>query len=517
MAVLTAGRLALVVGASWHELVSENEATNAVLGLAFALLGVLAVADRPRNGLSWLFVAEGIVQRFRNGDAVLRAQVGWLLLALAVNLAVSFLPSELPGLVAAGLMVLALGLAVVRYRLYAVERLFNRAAVYGALTAGVVGIFAIFAWLIGGRLNDTVFGTVLAAVVVALGVGPAREWLQRLVDRLMYGRRSDPYGALAGLGRQLEQAPAETGLLSSIAAGVADALRLPYVAISLADEAAPAAVSGILRGRSVDLPLVHASEQIGQLTVGLRRGERRLTERDTALLADFARLVAVAAKEVSLAADLRRSRERLVIAREEVRRRLRRELHDGVGPALAGLALGVGAANRAVARGDATAGPLLVDTVSTARTAGRQHRGRDRHGLSRGRGRRGILDSGPSGHDRLAGRGTVVCRARRALGAGQRPQRRSGTRSRPGHRADDRRQQPSRRRSRPYELLRLGRAAACTCRRYGRNGCRRLPGSTDRFGRPYARGGQSCRDRHRRWPVHRHGASAERECAGGRW
>jgi two-component system, NarL family, sensor kinase len=176
---------------------------------------------------------------------------------------VSFLPSELPGLVAAALMVLALSLAVVRYRLYDVERLFNRAVVYGALTAGVIGIFVIFAWLIGGRLNDTAFGTVLAAVIVALGIGPAREWLQRLVDRLMYGRRSDPYGALAGLGRQLEQAPAETGLLTSIAAGLADALRLPYVAISLADEEAPAAISGTLRGRSVDLPLVHAGQPAG--------------------------------------------------------------------------------------------------------------------------------------------------------------------------------------------------------------------------------------------------------------
>jgi two-component system NarL family sensor kinase len=495
VAVLTAARLALIVGASWQELVSENEATNAILGLAFGLLGALAVADRPRNGLSWLFVAEGstnaltvlaarwvsyaeqgrpeaplvglaawvgayiwmpgfvlalvvlpliyptgswpsprwrfvgrvaliftgaalllafttnepiegsypgftnplglfpwsdsgtpirvvvalavgfaliglvaLVQRFRHGGPIMRAQVGWLFLALAINLAVNFLPSELPSLVAAALLVLALGLAVVRYRLYAVERVFNRTAVYGALTAGVVGIFAIFAWLVGGRLNDTVFGTVLAAAVVALGVGPAREWLQRLVDRAMYGRRSDPYGALAGLGRQLEQAPAESGLLTSIAAGVADALRLPYVAIILADEETPAAIFGTLRGRSVDLPLVHASQQIGQLTVGLRRGERRLTERDTALLADFARLVAAAAKEVSLAADLRRSRERLVIAREEERRRLRRELHDGVGPALAGLALGVGAANRAVARGDATAGPLL--TRVEAETAG---------------------------------------------------------------------------------------------------------------------------------------------------
>jgi two-component system, NarL family, sensor kinase len=70
VAVLTAGRLALIDHASWAEVVGENEAANAILGLTFGLLGALAVVNRPRNGLSWLFVAEGQV----NALAVLAAR-----------------------------------------------------------------------------------------------------------------------------------------------------------------------------------------------------------------------------------------------------------------------------------------------------------------------------------------------------------------------------------------------------------------------------------------------------------
>jgi two-component system, NarL family, sensor kinase len=70
VAVLTAGRLALIDHASWAEVVGENEAANAILGLTFGLLGALAVVNRPRNALSWLFVAEGQV----NALAVLAAR-----------------------------------------------------------------------------------------------------------------------------------------------------------------------------------------------------------------------------------------------------------------------------------------------------------------------------------------------------------------------------------------------------------------------------------------------------------
>ena len=177
----------------------------------------------------------------------------------------------------------------------------------------------------------------------------------------MYGQRSNPYAALAGISQHLDQASSDTGALSAVAAAIADALRLPYVAITLSGASAPAATVGVLEYESVELPLRHGGTEVGQLIVGLRRGERRLSSRDEILLADIARLAAAAAHEVILAADLRRSRERLIVTREEERRRLRRELHDGLGPALAGMALGVAAAGRAAQRGDPNAAGLLTN------------------------------------------------------------------------------------------------------------------------------------------------------------
>jgi signal transduction histidine kinase len=297
--------------------------------------------------------------RFRQGDPRERAQIGWLFLALLFNLAVSALPAEWPGLVGAAFISVALGFAVLRHGLYDLERVFNRAAVYGAVTTAVVAVFALFAGLLGNRINDNALGAVLASIVVALGIGPAREWLQRSVDRLMYGEQLNPYGALASIARQLEETPEGSSVLAAVTTAVSETLRLPYAGIILSGQSKPVVSCGTRPDRTVALPLVHAGHEVGQLSVGLRRGERTLSWRDKALLADFARLVAAAAHEVTLASDLRRSRERLVMAREEERRRLRRELHDGVGPALAGLALEVAAANRAASRGDPSATVLL--------------------------------------------------------------------------------------------------------------------------------------------------------------
>jgi signal transduction histidine kinase len=97
------------------------------------------------------------------------------------------------------------------------------------------------------------------------------------------------------------------------------------------------------------------------LVVGLRRGETELASADRELLSVFARQVGVAAHGVLVTHDLRRSRERIVLAREEERRRLRRDLHDGVGPALAGIALGLETAGRAARRESSSTVGLIAD------------------------------------------------------------------------------------------------------------------------------------------------------------
>jgi two-component system, NarL family, sensor kinase len=140
---------------------------------------------------------------------------------------------------------------------------------------------------------------------------------------------------------------------------VRDTLRLPYAAVYLTGEDRPACESGDRPAHTADFPLSHAGAQIGVLQVGLRRGETALSAADARLLGAFARQAGVAAHGVRLTRDLRRSRERLVVAREEERRRLRRDLHDGLGPALAGITLGLETAARTTAREESAVAPLL--------------------------------------------------------------------------------------------------------------------------------------------------------------
>jgi signal transduction histidine kinase len=137
-------------------------------------------------------------------------------------------------------------------------------------------------------------------------------------------------------------------------------LRLPYAAIQLANEPAPACSSGEPPAGTATFPLAHAGNEVGVLVVGLRRGETDLAGADLQLLSAFAQQIGVAALGVRVTRDLRRSRERLVLAREEERRRLRRDLHDGVGPALAGIALGLETAGRAAEREASSISELLV-------------------------------------------------------------------------------------------------------------------------------------------------------------
>jgi signal transduction histidine kinase len=130
---------------------------------------------------------------------------------------------------------------------------------------------------------------------------------------------------------------------------VAASLRLPYVALEGPDGTALAAhgTPGVVER----WPLAYEGEQVGTLAASPRRGEAAFDERDRTLLADLARQAGPAVRAEALTADLVDSRQRLVTAREEERRRLRRDLHDGLGPMLAGIGLNLDAARTAVASG----------------------------------------------------------------------------------------------------------------------------------------------------------------------
>ena len=346
--------------------------------------------------LTWMGSMIGLqVYRYRKvSNAVQRQQTKWVVLGVAASLLGFFAFVSLPYLIAPSshqessltgnllantggsiailLLPVSIGIAILRHRLWDIDIVINRTLVYGALSGIVVALYAL---IVGGlgtllRVEGNLVLSVLATGLIAVAFAPLRDRLQRGVNRLMYGERDEPYKVLSRLGRHVEETLAPEAVLATIVETVAQALRLPYAAITLRqdDRFAVAAENGSREQDLVDLPLVYGSETVGQLLLARRAPGESFNPADRRLLEDLARQVGVAAHAVRLAVELRRSnenlqaaREGLVTAREEERRRLRRDLHDGLGPALASESLKVGAIRKLMTRDQASADALLAE------------------------------------------------------------------------------------------------------------------------------------------------------------
>lgn len=280
----------------------------------------------------------GLALRQRQATGTERAQLQWLLLGFAVCLALGVVSAVSPigqdvlFTAAFSAIPLSIAVAIVRHGLFDVEVVVNRTIVYAALTgAGLLTYVALVA-LAGRYVGSDGSGPVLAALVVALAAS-ARTRLQRLVDRRLFGARRDPYAVV----QQVSESSAVSGV-SGLVGAVRDALRLPFVQLLDAEGQVVAESGAPVAGTHV-LPVVDRGRHLGVLVVGRRsKGEKLRVEEESALR-DVARRAGSLLLATEMQADLQRSYERTVLAREEERRRVRRDLHDGVGPVLAGMAL----------------------------------------------------------------------------------------------------------------------------------------------------------------------------------
>jgi signal transduction histidine kinase len=275
------------------------------------------------------------------------------------------------------LVPLAIGFAVLRYRLWDIDLIINRTLVYGLLTASVIGLYLLVVVGLGTLFSalGNLLLSLLATGLVAVLFQPLRERLQRAVNHLMFGERDDPYRLLSRLGSRLEATVSADSVLPAIVETVAQALKLPYAAITwqqgaAAGEPVVAASYGSATANQslVRVPLVYRKAQVGELLLAPRDPTENLTPADRRLLQDLAGQLGVAVHAVRLTSDLQRSRERLVSAREEERRRLRRDLHDGLGPRLAGLLLKLETARNRLAH-DSLAETLLSDLITSTQEA----------------------------------------------------------------------------------------------------------------------------------------------------
>ena len=263
--------------------------------------------------------------------------------------------------------------AILRYNLYDIDVVINRTLVYGTLTACVVTIYVLAVVALGtlfqaqGNLAVSLSATGLVAVVFQ----PLRGRLQRGVNRLMYGERDDPHAVISRLGKRLEAAIEPEAVLPTVVETIAQALKLPYVAILLEEgrQFRTAAAHGSPTGEPEVLPLVYQREEIGRLVLSPRSPGEQFSAADHNLLEDLSRQAEVAVHAVRLTDDLQRSRERLVATREEERRRLRRDLHDGLGAQLAGLNVQAGTLRRVITQDPAAAAELVAELREELRGA----------------------------------------------------------------------------------------------------------------------------------------------------
>lgn len=314
--------------------------------------------------------AVGIALRMRRVTGPERRQYAWFIvsiLLLVIPMAVPIEPPDVVGLGVTVLAIAALGVGIVRYGLFDIEVVLSRTLVYLVLTGGALAVYSVAAVAVGAQLDAGLFPAAAAAAAVLL-LAAIRERVQRAVNRLLYGDRRDPLSALTTLGNRLGAALDSDAVLPAVAETVRQTLRLPYAAVRLANDEQPACTSGEPPARTVEFNLVHAGQQVGTLIVGVRRGELGLGAADTRLLETFAAQIGVAAHDVRVTRELRQSREALVTSREEERRRIRQDLHDGLGPTLAGISLGLETAARRARRADPEVGTLL-ESLSAETTA----------------------------------------------------------------------------------------------------------------------------------------------------
>jgi len=374
-----------------------------------------AILGQIRAAATWLLIAAllgavlSLIMRWVRSRGEERQQIKWFVTAAVLGISslvsvmvlynilpednslgalVDFLGNPLWIIVPASLPI-AVAIAILKYRLYDIDIIINRTLVYGALTVCIVAIYVLVVGYLGAafQTRGNLALSIFAAGLVAVMFQPLRERLQRIVNRLTYGERDDPYRVLSRLGRRLEATISPEAVLPAIVEDIARALRLPQVAVWLADGdtlrlgaahgGTPASLSVqdagavetlrqatdvmqhkdldssgeyryIVAGGGVSLivPLTHQGEFVGALCLAPRSPGEDFSPADRRLLRDLATQSGAAAHEVQLTValrssleDLQRSRERLVEAQEEERRRIQRDLHDGLGPVLASMRL----------------------------------------------------------------------------------------------------------------------------------------------------------------------------------
>ncbi|MGB3410215.1 MAG: sensor histidine kinase [Microthrixaceae bacterium] len=330
---------------TWGAFTEDLPTLTNPLGIRWSGLAVLGTIGRIGFVLTIAAALVSLAVKTRRADSVTRQQLRWVFFGasvLAAETVLEVLPWRGSDVffvwtqpLALAVFLISIAVAVLRYRLWDLDLLIRMSLIYGVLIVLVTAVYVAVVGAFGQiadeqlQLGPSLIAAALGAAVFAL----LRDRVQRGVERIFYGDRGDPYRALSKLGERLDQPVPADSVLDEVVDAVAQSLRLGRVSLVVPGTGEVASV-GDSDAPTSATALMFRDTQVGELIVAPRPGSR-IRASEMRILSDLARPVAAVVHAVSVTDELQRSRRDLVTAREAERRKIRRNLHDGLGPALA--------------------------------------------------------------------------------------------------------------------------------------------------------------------------------------
>jgi signal transduction histidine kinase len=389
--VVGSGALGAVSGALAPGSLANGQPNPLAIAGAEDLLPRLRSLSRTLLLIGFAAAVLSLAVRFRGAAGEGRQQLKWVaagafvwvLATLVVRVKPAFLTPFLGIVYLIGLVVFvtAVTVAILRYRLYDIDLVISRALVYGALglciTTTYVAVVAGVGTLAGTRGEPSLVLSLVATALVAVVFQPARQRLQRLANRLVYGQRASPYEVLADFSGRIAGALSVDEVLPRMAEAAAHGVGATRSRVRVylpgGQDRAVAWPAAALAGpfeRTVPVP--HQGTPVGEIAIS-KPGREPITAAEDRLLADLAAQAGPALKNVRLdlelqarLEELQASRQRIVHAQDGARRRLERDLHDGAQQHLVALAVTARLARQLVDRDPRRAAALLDDLTDQA-------------------------------------------------------------------------------------------------------------------------------------------------------
>ena len=366
--VLLAASALVLATASWSRPFAEENALNPSTVANTANLVIIVTFFALPVAFLLSFVA--LARRFARARGDERLQLKWFVTAaalVAVTFTVGFFTNTVGGQVLFDLALVflyaAIGIAILKYRLYEIDVIINRAVVYGGLAAFITAVYVLLVAVIGAFIGATEGLALVAPAIVAVAFQPVRARAQGIANRLVYGKRATPYEVLSEFSGRVAETYSIDDVLPKMAKILADgtgAIRtevwlrvgselrpaaswpedgMSASPVAMTGDALPAIASASRVAAATSVAQVrHQGELLGALTV-IKPPQEPLTPAEEKLLSDLASQAGLVLRNVALLSDLRASRQRLVAAQDEERRRLERNLHDGAQQQLVALSV----------------------------------------------------------------------------------------------------------------------------------------------------------------------------------